>query len=168
MRFFFFYIVSRSGSYRIRLVHAPSFAVAVRGFKVAGIPFLNMHVKPYVAWERHPSHATASMCYNCSCSDDDQRAHNVKTVERCYRRTGAETCDEINRAVDSGGREGKWVHPHVNIISCLVLRSADVPQWAGKLPQQLSGRHCSFVFRRLWKVKQSHYRPRVAQRVPRS
>jgi hypothetical protein len=22
------------------------------------------------------------MCYNCSCSDDDQRAHNVKTVER--------------------------------------------------------------------------------------
>jgi hypothetical protein len=36
----------------------------------------------------------------------------------------------------------------VNIISCLSLRNADVPQWTRKLTTQPSGRHFSFVFRR--------------------
>jgi hypothetical protein len=45
----FLCIISRSGPCKIRLVHAPSVSVAVRGFKVAGILFLNTHVKPYIA-----------------------------------------------------------------------------------------------------------------------
>lgn len=46
----FLCLISRSGPCKIRLVNAPSVSVAVRGFKVAGILFLNMHVKPYIAW----------------------------------------------------------------------------------------------------------------------
>jgi hypothetical protein len=47
------------------------------------------------------------MCYY-SCSEHDLRANYVKTDERdVNRRTGAEIDDEINRAVDSGGRGGK-------------------------------------------------------------
>jgi len=57
----FLCVVSRSGPCKIRLVHAPSSTVAVQGFKVAVIPFLNVHVKPYIAWERQPSHATATV-----------------------------------------------------------------------------------------------------------
>jgi hypothetical protein len=41
----------------------------------------------------------------------------------------------------------------VNIISCLALRSANVPQWTRKITLQPSGRHCSFVFRRWFHIQ---------------
>jgi hypothetical protein len=89
------------------------------------------------------------MCSKCCLTENHLPANYVKTDERDATELVQRQMMKLIGLLTLGGREGKWVHPHVNIISCLALRSANVPHWTRKITLHPSGRHCSFVFR-MW------------------